>query len=569
MVILIKKMVRLLLIIAILAVFVYLQNNWVVLTELEVVSERLPGNFDGFKIVQLSDLHSKSFGKGQQRLAGIVAGAKPDIIVITGDLVDGRHYDEYASLTLIREVSKIAPVYYITGNHEWWSGKFAGLEIKLKAAGAIVLRNDSRKITAGDQSIYITGLDDPESTGSIYSKEGYIGNKLRDTIRLQQIDHFSILLSHRPEAFNQYKSYGIDLIFSGHAHGGQFRLPFIGGLYAPDQGYIPKYTSGVYKDGNTSMVVSRGLGNSIMPLRLFNRPEITEVTLRIAGAKESAGFHAENAEDNQVNEEALSGVDQQATITVMKSYINEGGKTVKERIMVPEGFERIKVETGSFEDYLRTLPLKPDGAEVLYYNGDTKPADVYEAVLDIDVGERDLQQCADSVIRLRAEYLYGKGLFDKISFHFTNGFQADYSTWMKGNRIKVVGNKAYWVEQGSGTNEYSSFRKYLDMVFAYAGTLSLSKEMEKITLKDMQPGDVFLYGQTPGHCEIVLDMAENKTTGERIFILAQGYMPAQEMHILKNPANEEGNPWYEANFGERLNTPEWEFTKDQLMRFKE
>ena len=292
------------------------------------------------------------------------------------------------------------------------------------------------------------------------------------------------------------------------------------------------------------------------------------VKLGTADAKANAGGQVEKTRDSQADMQGIPGADQQASIAAKKSYINKSGETVQERIMVPEGFERIKVETDSFGEYLRNLPLKPDGSKVRYYNGDTKPADVYEAVLDIDVGERDLQQCADSVIRLRAEYLYGKGLFDKISFNFTNGFKADYSTWMKGNRIKISGNKAYWVEQGSASKEYVSFRKYLDIVFAYAGTLSLSKEMKEITLEEMQPGDVFIYGQTPGHCEIVLDMAENKTTGKKIFILAQGYMPAQEMQILKNPSNDEGNPWYEADFGDSLRTPEWEFTKDQLMRFE-
>jgi len=255
------------------------------------------------------------------------------------------------------------------------------------------------------------------------------------------------------------------------------------------------------------------------------------------------------------------------SVQTNKSCIYEAGRTVNERILVPEGFERVRVEAGSFGEYLRELPLKPHGSNVMYYNGDSKPRDVHEAVIDMDVGDRDLQQCADSIIRLRAEYLYGKGLYGRIHFNFTNGFNADYSTWMKGSRIKVSGNKAYWVEQGSSSKDYASFRKYLDIVFAYAGTLSLSKEMESIPVEQMRSGDVFIYGNTPGHCVIVADMAENKSTGEKRFILAQGYMPAQEMHILKNPANTEGDPWYPVNFGETLSTPEWEFTKNQLMRF--
>lgn len=249
--------------------------------------------------------------------------------------------------------------------------------------------------------------------------------------------------------------------------------------------------------------------------------------------------------------------------------INEDGKTVLERIAVPEGFQRVRLDEGSFGDFLRNLPLKPHGWKVHYYDGSVKPGKVYEAVIDMDIGNRDLQQCADSIIRLRAEYLYSRGLYDKISFNFTNGFKADYSSWMQGNRIKVMGNDVSWYRHGEASNDYDSFRSYLDTVFAYAGTLSLSKEMKKAEINDMQPGDVFIKGGSPGHCVIVLDMAENAETGEKIFILAQGYMPAQEMHIVKNPRNNAGNPWYTTDFGDELDTPEWNFTRDQLMRFED
>lgn len=251
------------------------------------------------------------------------------------------------------------------------------------------------------------------------------------------------------------------------------------------------------------------------------------------------------------------------------SLLNGQGMTVRDRILVPAGFERVVTPEGSFGEYLRNLPLKLHGSKVTYHNGGTKPYDVHVAVLDMDVGSRDLQQCADSVIRLRAEYLYGKGLYDRIHFNFTCGFNAEYAKWIEGNRIKVSGNNAVWVKQGDKGAGYASFRRYLDMVFAYAGTLSLSKEMERVTIDTMQPGDVFLSGGTPGHCVIVLDMAENAETGGKIFILAQGYMPAQDMHILKNPSDDEGDPWYSVDIGDELVTPEWTFTKDQLYRFKD
>ena len=252
-----------------------------------------------------------------------------------------------------------------------------------------------------------------------------------------------------------------------------------------------------------------------------------------------------------------------------ESLINSHGKTISERIKVPEGYQRVEVPRGSFAEFLRNLPLKPHGTKVKYYNGEEKPNDVYVAVVDMDVGTRDLQQCADAVIRLYSEYLYKNRQYGKIHFNFTNGFRADFKKWMQGYRIRVEGNKAYWIKAAGYDDSYECFRKYLDMVFAYAGTLSLSREMQKIPLSDLQIGDVFLKGSDPGHCAIVVDVAQNPKTGEKIFLLAQSYMPAQDIHILKNPANEDGNPWYSVSFGDVLVTPEWQFTKDQVYRFGE
>lgn len=281
---------------------------------------------------------------------------------------------------------------------------------------------------------------------------------------------------------------------------------------------------------------------------------------------------ANNAKQTNKENGKVKTTKDQALSTVklgQVNLINENGNTVRKRINPPEQFERVEVEEGSFAQYLRNLPLKPHGSEVKYYNGETKSREVHGAVIDIDVGERDLQQCADAVIRLRAEYLYGKGLYNKIHFNFTNGFKADYFTWMQGNRIMVEGNKVYWVKMTEYSNGYAGFRRYLDMVFAYAGTLSLSKEMKKVSLDDIKIGDVFLKGEDPGHCAIVLDIAENKATKEKLFMLAQSYMPAQDIHVLKNPENSELSPWFSVNFGEILLTPEWKFYKHQLMRFKD
>jgi len=249
--------------------------------------------------------------------------------------------------------------------------------------------------------------------------------------------------------------------------------------------------------------------------------------------------------------------------------INPEGKTISKRILTPEGFSRIKVNANSYGSYLRHLPLKEDGSKVKFYNGVLKPNFwVYSAVVDIDVGERNLQQCADAVMRLRGEYLYQNNRFDQIHFNFTNGFRVDYSEWMTGNRIVVEGNKSYWKKQTSASNSYSSFRKYMDIIFAYAGTLSLAKELKEVKLQDIQIGDVFIQGGSPGHAVIVVDLAADKS-GNKIFLLAQSYMPAQDIHILKNPNDKNISPWYSIKFDGNLVTPEWTFKKTDLKRFRD
>ena len=184
-------------------------------------------------------------------------------------------------------------------------------------------------------------------------------------------------------------------------------------------------------------------------------------------------------------------------------------------------------------------------------------------MVDLKIGNKNLHQCADAVIRLRAEYLYQQKQLDKIHFNFTNGFRADYAEWMKGNRVVVQGNKTYWTHTHSPANTYQDFWDYLEVVFSYAGTLSLAKELESVNIDDLQIGDVFIQGGSPGHAIIVVDLAINPQNNEKIFLLAQSYMPAQEIQILKNPNNRELSPWYSADFGDVLKTPEWIFYKTQ------
>lgn len=250
-----------------------------------------------------------------------------------------------------------------------------------------------------------------------------------------------------------------------------------------------------------------------------------------------------------------------------RSIIHPEGLTIKERFTPPQGFERVYTEPDTFAHYLQSLPLKADGVKVHYYDGRVKNKAVHEAVIDIDVGERDLQQCADAIMRLRAEYLYAQKRQDEIAFHFTNGFLAEYKEWMKGRRISVQGNDVSWVSGGEATDSYDSFRKYLDMVFAYAGTLSLSQELIPRPLQEMEIGDVFIQGGSPGHGVIVVDIAINPMTNEKIFIVAQSYMPAQDIHILKNPEDNTISPWYSTSTNRGFHTPEWTFKAEDLKGF--
>ncbi|MFC4024338.1 metallophosphoesterase [Oceanobacillus longus] len=262
--------------------FLYNQNNAITVTDFTVSSNKIPQSFNGYKIVQLSDLHNKSFGKNQGRLTQKVKALHPDIILVTGDLIDRRKYNEKPSLDLMKEMVEIAPVYYVTGNHEWGSGKFiSSLEDKLIDMGVNVMRNSHIAIQKGGDEIYLIGIDDP-STGAdeSYAEYSIAEAAIEDSLEgLVNKDSFKILLSHRPELFSLYKEFDIDLIFSGHAHGGQFRIPFIGGMIAPGQGLLPEYTSGRHDEDNSTLIVNRGLGNSLFPQRLLNQPEVISVTL--------------------------------------------------------------------------------------------------------------------------------------------------------------------------------------------------------------------------------------------------------------------------------------------------
>ncbi|AMC08494.1 metallophosphoesterase [Turicibacter sp. H121] len=258
----------------ILSIFLYSQNKWISLEQITVQSTRLPKNFDGFKIMHLSDLHGQYFGKNQNDLLKKINTFKPDLIAITGDLFDSS-YDDEASFSLIEQLSDY-PVYFVTGNHEAWGNHFEALENLLTQVGVHVLQNKQETLEINGQSIELIGIDDPDFGSSV-------DNNLRVALQESESDKFKLLLSHRPEAFEIYVKSNIDLVLSGHAHGGQFRLPFIGGLVAPNQGLFPEFSEGTHTKNQTTMIISRGLGNSIIPQQLFNRPHLIEITLK-AGA---------------------------------------------------------------------------------------------------------------------------------------------------------------------------------------------------------------------------------------------------------------------------------------------
>ncbi|MDR2752056.1 MAG: DUF4846 domain-containing protein [Clostridiales bacterium] len=240
-----------------------------------------------------------------------------------------------------------------------------------------------------------------------------------------------------------------------------------------------------------------------------------------------------------------------------------GGMTVKDRFPAPDGFTRETPDEGSFEEFLQNLPLKPHGSKVMIFDKSEKARDVHAAVVDFILGDRDLQQCADAVMRLRAEYLFETGQAGEIGFHFVNGFYASFDKWSDGYGIKVSGNDASWVANSRNNKTYESLQQYLDIVYSYASTLSLDKELMVKPSSEVSIGDVFIRPGSPGHCVIVADRAVSKS-GDAVFLIAQSFMPAQDIHILKCPQNDDGSPWYSSNFGETLVTPDWSFAREEL-----
>ena len=259
-------------------IWIFWSNVTVGVTHYTIKSNRLPTSFDRYKIVVVSDLHNAEFGENNSTITELVEKEKPDIIALTGDLVDSGKTDIKTAGELVKKLVEIAPCYYVTGNHEAWIGsKYQELEKILLDASVVILHDKSVNLTKNNETIQLAGLDDPDFTDRDASvHQSMLETKLGN---MNLTDDYCVLLSHRPEVFGAYVSEDVDLVLSGHAHGGQFRLPFIGGIVAPNQGFFPKYDAGMYSENSTTMIVSRGIGNSIIPIRFNNRPEIVSVEL--------------------------------------------------------------------------------------------------------------------------------------------------------------------------------------------------------------------------------------------------------------------------------------------------
>lgn len=256
-------------------------NTALEINTISVSSETLPQEFDGFRIVQISDLHNAEFGKDNAKLISAIKDADADIIVVTGDIIDSRRTNIDCALHFAGEAALVAPTYYVNGNHEsrLVETEYDRLIEGLKNAGVKVLENDVAEISVGDELITLIGINDPKFPMELVDDtvEQNIEHQLMSVI--PESDNYKVLLAHRPEYFDVYAD-KVDLVFSGHAHGGQFIIPFIGGVLAPGQGFLPEYYDGVYEQNGTSMIVSRGIGNSIFPFRINNKPQIVVAELK-------------------------------------------------------------------------------------------------------------------------------------------------------------------------------------------------------------------------------------------------------------------------------------------------
>ncbi len=259
-----------------LSVWIALEDKAIETNYYTIQSDKISSAFDSYRIAQISDLHNNKIGKNNKKLIKALRDTKPDIIVVTGDLIDSRHTDTETAVNFMKDAIKIAPCYYTNGNHESRvTDQYDILKEELTNIGVTILENESVTLDKDRDTINLLGINDPDF--HFGEAESVIDANIKE---LKKDESYTILLSHRPELFDIYVENNIDLVFTGHAHGGQFRLPFVGGLFAPNQGAFPEYDFGLYTEGDTNMLVSKGIGNSIFPFRFNNRPEIVVAVLK-------------------------------------------------------------------------------------------------------------------------------------------------------------------------------------------------------------------------------------------------------------------------------------------------
>ena len=255
-------------------------NTALQLNAYTILSDKLPEAFDGYRIAHISDLHNAEMGNDNEKLLAVLKESDPDIIAITGDLIDSRNTDIEIAIRFMEEAVKLAPCYYVTGNHEARISEYNELKSGLTELGVNILENERISLEKNGETIVFIGVDDPSfESDALFNEDGSVIRTHLQSLT-KESDKFTLLLSHRPELFDVYVENHLDLVLSGHAHGGQFRLPFIGGIAAPNQGLFPKYDAGMYYENNTTMIVSRGIGNSIIPFRINNPPEVILIELK-------------------------------------------------------------------------------------------------------------------------------------------------------------------------------------------------------------------------------------------------------------------------------------------------
>mgnify|MGYP001091672248 CR=1 FL=1 len=274
-----KVIMLIIVLLLLLSFYLYYQNNYLEVTNYSLENEKIPSSFNDYKIAQISDFHNTKSKRLTNSLIRKLKQEQPNIIVITGDLIDAKKTDIEVATHFIEEISNIAPIYYVTGNHEVSTKDYEKLKENLISNNVTILENKSIFIKEKEEEINLLGIDDPSIIRDSFIDDSTITRTNLENISYDK-EKYSILLSHRPELFDTYVQSNIDLILTGHAHGGQIRIPFIGGVIAPNQGIFPKYTSGVLKKDSTTMIISRGIGNSILPFRINNRPELVIITLK-------------------------------------------------------------------------------------------------------------------------------------------------------------------------------------------------------------------------------------------------------------------------------------------------